>query len=928
MAAGRGILLRYIRRVVQPAEPDEASDAALLRRFLSARDESAFTALVERHGPLVLHVCRRVLGDIHDAEDACQAVFLVLARKAASVHPREALAAWLHGVARRVALKARSARARRFRTDYLPAPLSADSRPDPLAEISGRELLTIIDEELQRLADVYRLPVILCCLEGRSLEEVARQLGWTVGSVKGRLERGRARLHDRLLRRGLTLPAALAAVEASRGPASAAAVAVSALSVSATAAALAADTLRGMAWTRWKLAVALVVLMSLLVGGFALRSSPPPHVRSSVPPTDQTALVGNQVRAGPDEDHARIEVSGRVLDPGGKPFSGAILYIGYSTHRYVQDLHCRQRADRPRATSAADGSFHFAFTRSELDAKWLDDSRPAVIAVAAGHGPDWAEIGASGTVGEISLRLVEDFPVDGRILNPNNKPVAGAEVLVLDISKDSEQGVTRFLRGDNAPWYPRTWRGPLPGQPPGVTTGADGRFRLTGVGRDRIVRLAFEGSTIPRGFLTVAARPSPAIPYAGGIFATTFDYVAPPSRSFRGVVRDKTTGQPVPGVKMSVYQSTFTTLTDGDGLFEILGCPKGLGYLAMAQPQADQPYFAASACVKEQATTDPLTVDFELVRGIVLSGRVTDLSTHMPPRTAVVEYYPLFPNPHSSRITYGAQSIPGTMAASSAVIGPDGSYRLVVLPGPGVVCVSASPRNSYAVAGIDDRQLANTFPEGTSPSDRKRLCTASGGARHEVLWVNHYNAVSLIRPDEKQQALALDLMVQPAHTVQGLVLGPDGLPLTGVEVVGLSALPDEEMLESASFTVVGLNPRCNRQVTFRHRQKKSLGKLLVLRGDETGPLTVQLDAYGSILGRIVDKRGNPVPGITLYFYSSGGRPSEPAEADREGRFRVALLPGQKYSLLLSTSRRLLRDAGQIEVESGGSKDLGDLPISD
>src|SRR5262249_36770115 len=154
----------------------QTTDAALLGRFIAERDETAFAALVDRHGPLVFHVCRRVLGDVHDAEDAFQAAFLVLARKAATVYPREALTAWLHGVAYRVALRARSARVRQHRwgrQECLPhrdQPLvvpPADPHADPLAELSARELLVIVDEEVRRLPEVYRLPVILCCLEGR-----------------------------------------------------------------------------------------------------------------------------------------------------------------------------------------------------------------------------------------------------------------------------------------------------------------------------------------------------------------------------------------------------------------------------------------------------------------------------------------------------------------------------------------------------------------------------------------------------------------------------------------------------------------------------------------------------------------------------------------------------------------------------------------
>src|SRR6266496_2123696 len=149
MAAGPETLVRYIRRLVIPSESEEATDAALLGRFISERDETAFAALVDRHGPLVLHVCRRVLGDVHDAEDAFQAAFLVLARKADTVAPREALTAWLHGVAQRVALKARSAKVRQRRVGQPLAVPPADPRSDPLAELSGRELLTLVDEEVR-----------------------------------------------------------------------------------------------------------------------------------------------------------------------------------------------------------------------------------------------------------------------------------------------------------------------------------------------------------------------------------------------------------------------------------------------------------------------------------------------------------------------------------------------------------------------------------------------------------------------------------------------------------------------------------------------------------------------------------------------------------------------------------------------------------
>ncbi|HEV3256397.1 MAG TPA: sigma-70 family RNA polymerase sigma factor [Gemmataceae bacterium] len=225
-------LLGHIRRLVTRPVADPVADAVLLGRFVAQRDEAAFAALVARHGRMVFGVCRRVLRDTHAADDAAQATFMVLARKAAAIQRRDGLAGWLHGVARRVALKAKVARGRRrlHETQAL-APAPPDPHPDPLTELSVRELLGILDEEIQRLPVAYRLPVILCCLEGRTQEEVARQLGWTAGSVKGRLERGRARLHERLARLGLTLSAALAAGEVSKGVASAGVPAASLASI-------------------------------------------------------------------------------------------------------------------------------------------------------------------------------------------------------------------------------------------------------------------------------------------------------------------------------------------------------------------------------------------------------------------------------------------------------------------------------------------------------------------------------------------------------------------------------------------------------------------------------------------------------------------------------------------------------------------------
>jgi len=190
---------------------EHVSDATLLERFVTRREEAAFAALVQRHGPLVLGVCRRVLRNPHDAEDVFQATFLVLARKAVRIPWQTSVSKWLYVVAQRLALHARAALLRRQNRER-PAvphgerqPLAEESHPqaDPMAEIARRELRQVLDDELYHLPEKYRTPLVLCYLEGKTNEEAARELGWPTGSMSRRLERARALLRQRLIRRGL-----------------------------------------------------------------------------------------------------------------------------------------------------------------------------------------------------------------------------------------------------------------------------------------------------------------------------------------------------------------------------------------------------------------------------------------------------------------------------------------------------------------------------------------------------------------------------------------------------------------------------------------------------------------------------------------------------------------------------------------------------
>src|SRR5262245_12293223 len=196
----RSGVIQHLRRTVLLRDGVGLTAGQLLEDYLSRREEAALAVLVRRHGPMVWRVCRRVLRNYHDAEDAFQATFLVLVRKAASIVPRKMVANWLYGVAHQTALKARATAARRRGRERQMADL-----PEPAGteQKLWRDLQTLLDEELSRLPDKYRAVIVLCDLEGKTRKDAARQLGCPEGTVAGQLARARAMLAKRLARHGL-----------------------------------------------------------------------------------------------------------------------------------------------------------------------------------------------------------------------------------------------------------------------------------------------------------------------------------------------------------------------------------------------------------------------------------------------------------------------------------------------------------------------------------------------------------------------------------------------------------------------------------------------------------------------------------------------------------------------------------------------------
>jgi RNA polymerase sigma factor (sigma-70 family) len=323
-------LLYHLRRCALARDCANVSDRELLEAFVVRRDAASFEALVRRHGPMVLGVCRRVLRDYHDAEDAFQATFLVLIRRA-SVVPPGAVGNWLYGVAYRTALDARRGAARRQMKEIL-----EENLPQPGTESldAWRELRPLLDEELSRLPDKFRSAVVLCDLEGRTRAEAALHLGVPEGTMSGRLTTARRLLAARLTRRGITLSATGLAAVLAQGSAKAtapvsllkatavlgeASAAAAATVPSATVTAL-ADRMSGdlfaIAWKRWAVALIGVPLLGLATTGLLPRNADPSplvdresaRARLEVPPPpprpgeirDQNRLQGTWVAIAGD----------------------------------------------------------------------------------------------------------------------------------------------------------------------------------------------------------------------------------------------------------------------------------------------------------------------------------------------------------------------------------------------------------------------------------------------------------------------------------------------------------------------------------------------------------------------------------------------------------------------------------------------------
>ena len=970
--------LRDIERIFHEGTVAGQKDEQLLRRFADAGDELAFRALVARYGPMVLTVCRGVLRDKIDAEDAFQATFLVLVRRARSIQDESALGAWLHRVAVRVAVEANRASARRRgaerraaeeKTMNLRPELGRDGCPSPL------------HEELDRLPGRYRLPIVLYYLQGQTHEQVAAQLSLSVGTLRRRLDRGRELLRARLSRRGVgwagcttallvgrsaeaTVPQSLvdATIRAATGVAASRAVAAGACS--ATAAALTEGVLRAMFLTRLKLAAAAVAIVAtagaaaaVVVAGSGGADEPPQMKKDStaVRPTPREAP-----RIAPAGAGESIRFRGQVLGPDNQPVVGAKLSLG--------DLK-RERAGEPTVWSTTDASGRFDFSVAktqyegpEPDVMWR--SVP-IVASAEGYGPDWRDSSTVKPGAGVTLRLVkDDVPIEGRVLDLEGRPVVGAKVTVAGLSAPAGNDLEPYLklvREDPVEASNYNFEkglgavAQIPGQVGSVTTGADGRFRIGGLGRDRVVSLDIEGPDIQSARVTVMTRASgPVVTEPGKnhtvrILGARSDHLIPPGRTVTGVIRDKVTGKPIADVSVGGQGTNSRATTGPDGQFSISGFPKGKQYGLLALPRDGAPYFVTCVNLPDTAGLGPIETAIECVPGIPYRLKLVDKQTGEPIRAAEVRYHPIYPNPRTREVP-GYEPINARGPYSMARRDPDGTYTSAVLPGPGALCVRVRDAKKYMPTCVDPKAFFGdpiaTSVEGTRFGDRRSLAVATGAQGGTMMRQDQFAAIILVNPPADSKPLALEFAIERDPELKVAVVGPDGVPMSGVKTVVVG--PDGVPMSGANaggagatddpriFSVSRLNPMRPKRVLFTQPEKRLAG-FLMARGDEPAPPKIKLEPWGAITGRLVDRAGKPRaqvsfqtrdPEANAFNPAYGTLPGGGSTTDGAGRFRVeGLVPGQKYSAIVP-AQDPADESGtvfdEIVLFPGETKDLGDV----
>ena len=687
------------------------------------------------------------------------------------------------------------------------------------------------------------------------------------------------------------------------------------------------------------------LVATLLVGLVGVKPNRLDAKTAIAVPDANEAESAKEPEIAPDVDDA-ITVSGVVVDPKGVPLSGADVYAlrWFWEHGEPKPLAATR--------SDANGRFTISYRKSqyfETGARPEQWREASIAAFASGFGPAWINYEELRPGAEAKLRLaVDDVPIEGRILDLEGNPIAGVRVAVEWLDASSDDDLTRWIAGvrsgQSMPMTSALFdKSHLPifssgsGRWPNIVTDADGRFRISDLGRERLVRFHISGDGIAtRSLAAVTRRMDPITQpsYGKGTppltnFGAEFVYTAAPSRPVEGFVRDSATGQPLSSVEVRSDPfsleglggaNTVKTLTDEGGFYRLHGLPKGPGNEIHVLPK-DQPYFSERLKVADPQGVDAVKQDFNLCRGIWVSGRITDKVTGKPV-AAHIKYAPLtsnaLANKSGGQFLWSHRSEDG---ASQTHV--DGTYRVVAMPGRGIIRVDSvleaypNGQGYEAAAKIARREGLERFagpltPSRGSPTAFKEIHAASAN-----------------------DDLVCDFALDPGRRITIETVESNGAPIANVRVQGWRGrFGDFKRMEASRFDLLAFGTEEVRTVQL-HSKDRNLGKALLVSAaeGETAAKTITLEPCAAVTGRLVDADGQPLRGASLIvrIIRDGELDSimERLAADSDGRFHSAqILPGLPVGIGMQTAHG--NDPAvvkRLEVRPGETIDLGTVDIT-
>jgi beta-lactamase regulating signal transducer with metallopeptidase domain len=730
------------------------------------------------------------------------------------------------------------------------------------------------------------------------------------------------------------------------------------------------------------------------------------------------AAAPEESQREPDSNRT-IVLHGKVLGPDNRSVAGAQIYLSLDEWTDPVEL----------GTSDANGSYRFNVPESKLrrtvSGSWIDKSVAALAVTAAGLGPGWEELpdAAGGRYGTFKpeythdFHLPNDFPIVGRVVDVNGKPVAGVNVAVEGLIEISDPHwwklpqaikavdlnlMTREETDTNnwfTPLYRTAWKVIA-----AATTDADGRFRLDGVGGDRVVRLELTGpgirsatvSSLTRddvnGFTqavrdkwTRARRPDgyfwPENTRKGApegdqgvlLFGPAPTIEVDPARTISGVVRDATTGEPIAGMQMKTADRLGggSATTDRHGRYRILRVEDEPSIMIYSDAYHSDRYLTVERTLTDAQGLGEIVADFNIPRGINITGRVLETGTNRPIVAAArqdchdvglgpmvagyVRYYPLATNATLRGAPTGLifEGIPrgSQNYYLSAMIDGDGKFQLAVPPGPGVLLVQAAPGMPMLAEFVTHKEsdgfhrLLPYVPLKARGADDG----APAGDAHSFpgftrpIPLENCDAYKVINPAAEAKSLELTFNI-PRGPTRNIRFGdPNGNVVAGVTVRGLVTSPMSVILEGSEAEVLALEPDKPRDIVAISNDGKYVARTSISATDPPTK-TIPMEPAASIVGRIVDRAGNPFKAILspkqqpLRFDAAGNIEEQPTIgtipsgiADADGRFKLSpLFPGQHYSAEIRGgvwNNELLGKAfDDVVLNAGEVRDLGDIQI--